>query len=260
MLARLEGHVVLVWGAIPGERVSARIERTSKGVAFADTVDVLRPSEDRRAAGDWRCGGNVFAHVTYSRQLQLKGEIVQDAFGRIGRHPLRERPDVIGSPEHGYRMRARLHAQDGRLGFYREGTHQLCDAGVTGQLLPSTRLLIAAVEQTIVKQHLAGLAGVEIAENIPGDERACHLDLRAGANPADFGPLAESLAGLSAQRADQPDVVRISGVPAITDVLHLADGENAATLTLRRDVRAFFQGNRYLLEKLVRHVLALVPK
>ena len=30
-------------------------------------------------------------------------------------------------------------------------------------------------------------------------------------------------------------------------------------LRLRRDVRAFFQGNRYLLERLVRHVLVLVP-
>src|SRR5438093_13591099 len=50
MLARHRGQVVLVWGAIPGERVRARIERSGKGVLFAETVDVLSPSQDRRIA------------------------------------------------------------------------------------------------------------------------------------------------------------------------------------------------------------------
>ena len=55
MLARHQGQVVLVWGAIPGERVSARVERVGKGVIFADTAAVLNPSDDRRSdVGDWR--------------------------------------------------------------------------------------------------------------------------------------------------------------------------------------------------------------
>ena len=56
MLARHNGQIVLVWGAIPGERVRARIERTAKGVLFAETVDVVSPSADRRdrAGEDWR--------------------------------------------------------------------------------------------------------------------------------------------------------------------------------------------------------------
>jgi 23S rRNA (uracil1939-C5)-methyltransferase len=45
-------------------------------------------------------------------------------------------------------------------------------------------------------------------------------------------------------------------VPAITDTVRVAGD---ATLRLRRDVRAFFQGNRFLLEQLVRHVVGLVP-
>ena len=107
MLARHQGRVVLVWGAIPGERVAARIERVGKGLAYAETVEVLSPSPDRRPpGGDWRCGGSVLAHVSYARQLQLKGQIIQDAFGRIGRVPLPAVPEVIGSPETGYRMRA----------------------------------------------------------------------------------------------------------------------------------------------------------
>src|SRR5688572_70005 len=150
MLARHHGQVVLVWGAIPGERVTARVERTGKGLAFAEIVDVLSASPDRRPApGDWRCGGNVLAHVNYARQLLLKGDIIRDALGRIGRLPLDRSPDVIGSPERGYRMRARLHAHVGRLGFYREGSHQMCAAAGTGQLLESTNAWIASVEERL---------------------------------------------------------------------------------------------------------------
>ena len=259
MLARHHGQVVLVWGAIPGERVTARIERTGKGLAFAETVEVASPSPDRRpVAGDWRCGGNVYAHVAYSRQLQLKGQIIQDAFGRIGRAPLPSIPEVLGSPEAGYRMRARLHAQHGRIGFYREGTHELCDAGSTGQFLPATRAWIAAAEETLRRRRLTGLMDLELAENIAGDQRACHLELLAGADAAPFADLAEGLVGLSAQSADGTAVERLAGTPTITDHLNV-EGEGETGLRLRRDVRAFFQGNRFLLERLVRQVLTLVP-
>jgi len=262
MLARHEGQIVLVRGAIPGERVRARVERVGRGVAYADASAVLVASPDRReAAPDWRCGGNVFVHIAYERQRQLKGEIIRDALGRIGRVPLAAPPEVLGSPERGYRMRARLHAKHGRLGFFREGTHELCDAASTGQLLPATGEWIAAAGRLLARTRLTGLAGLEIAENIPGDQRACHLELHAGVEAAGFAALtgAGALTGLSAGRADRPGVETLAGVPVVGDVLHVRPGDPAAALRLRRDVRAFFQGNRYLLEPLVRLVIGLVP-
>ena len=46
----------------------------------------LQASADRRETSSVaRCGGNVFSHIEYPRQLRLKGEIIQDAFRRIGR-------------------------------------------------------------------------------------------------------------------------------------------------------------------------------
>jgi tRNA/tmRNA/rRNA uracil-C5-methylase (TrmA/RlmC/RlmD family) len=255
MLARHEGQVVFVWGAIPGERVRARVERVGKGVVYADTIEVLASSSDRRQCGstpsgpgspgpgrvqplDWRCGGNVYAHIAYARQVALKGEIIRDAFGRIGRAPLAETPDVVPSPEEGYRMRARLHVRGGRIGFYREGTHDLCDATATRQLLPATNEWIRGVEEVLRGEQ--GIAGIEIAENVPGDQRAHVLDLHEGADTARIGALSESLG----TRRAVTDAITVSGT---------------ATLTLRRDVRAFFQGNRFLLGDLVRHVTALVP-
>jgi 23S rRNA (uracil1939-C5)-methyltransferase len=71
----------------------------------------------------------------------------------------------------------------------------------------------------------------------------------------DAGPLT----GLSAQRADRRDVERLAGDPSVTDVLQVGDGDGGVVLTLKRDARAFFQANRFLLTPLVRHVAALVP-
>jgi 23S rRNA (uracil1939-C5)-methyltransferase len=240
MLARHDGQVVLVWGGIPGERVRARIEREGKGVLYAETIEVLAASPDRReAARDWRCGGNVLAHVAYERQLTLKGEIVQDALARIARVPLTVVPRVIGSPERGYRMRARLHARSGQLGFYREGTHDLCPPASTGQLLPQTIEWLSTAEAALRQSKRDEVLALEIAENMPADQRATHVELRDGADSSRY------------------DALR-TGLSSVTDVLHVREGDPSSALRLRRDVRAFFQGNRFLLERLVREVVSRV--
>lgn len=241
MLARHNGQVVLVSGTIPGERVSARVERSTRGVVYAETVEVLSASPDRReATADWKCGGNALAHIRYERQVALKAEIIQDGFRRIGRLPLAQAPEVIASPEHGYRMRARIHARDGRLGFFREASHELCDPAVTGQLLADTIAWLTALETAIQRQRLEGLTAIEVAENIPANERAVHFELQPGVDPSAFQQLADPTG-------------------SVTDVLHVRDGDPGSALTLRRGVRAFFQSNRFLLERLLRHVVPLVP-
>ena len=86
MLARHDGRIVFVSGAIPGERVRARVERVSKQSWWAKTVDVLDASPDRREpACDPACGGMAFAHIRYERQRELKQQILVDAFRRLGR-------------------------------------------------------------------------------------------------------------------------------------------------------------------------------
>jgi 23S rRNA (uracil1939-C5)-methyltransferase len=253
MLARHNGQVVLVWGAIPGERVRARIARSAKGVLFAETVEVLAASPDRRAGfADWRCGGNVLAHVSYERQLQIKSEIIRDAFARIGRLPLDTSPNVIASPEDGYRLRARFHVRDGRIGFMREESHDICAVGPTRQMLAATVRWIEEAETRLRDDRLRGLSSIEIAENIPASERACHLELEPGTEARPFAALAtDAMTGLSAQVLDRRGVETLTGVPVVSDSI--------GALVLKRDVRAFFQANRFLLEPLVRHVLDRVP-
>ncbi len=261
MLARHNGQVVLVWGAVPGERVRARVERSAKGVLFAETIDVLSASPDRRAASaDWRCGGNVLVHVAYPRQLQLKADIIRDAFARIGRMPLEQAPSVLASPEQGYRMRARLHVRNGRIGFVREGSHDVCAVRPTAQMLPATADWIDQAETRLREGRLGGLVSIEIAENIPATNRACHLELEPGTDAAPFAHLAtDGITGLTAQVLDRRGIQHLFGVGVVHDSLMYSDSGDGV-LNLRRDARSFFQGNRFLFEALVRHVISLVPE
>src|SRR4051794_12306642 len=89
MIARDGGQIVLVNGAIPGERVSARVERVGKGGIYAEGVGVEQESPARRPPfTDPLCGGSLYAHIAYPRQLEIKAQVIADAFGRIGRLPL----------------------------------------------------------------------------------------------------------------------------------------------------------------------------
>ena len=256
MLARHGGQVVLVAGAIPGERVAARVERVAKAVAHADTVDILTASPDRRPAVDWRCGGRDYAHVSYDRQRALKAEIIADAFRRVARLPLASLPEVMASPETGYRLRARLHAAGGRLGFYREGSHALCDPGATGQLSTATVAWIRHAEQALSANAASAITGVELAENIPGTERTSHIEIRGAVDRAAWVPLAAGLTGLTVQ--GDAETVTVAGTPTVTDRVSVRSASGSPTVTLSRHTTAFFQANRFLLPRFVHHVVGLV--
>jgi 23S rRNA (uracil1939-C5)-methyltransferase len=259
MIARVDGQVVLVSGAIPGEQVTVRVERVGRGVAYADVVTVDQPSPDRRdLAADPLCGGCVYAHMTYPRQLAVKGLVIEDAFARIGRLDLPARVAVSGSPEEGYRMRARLHVRGGRAGFFREGTHDLCPARETRQLLPATSDTVDRLVAALRSLGMAESGELELSENIDASQRVVHLDSSAAASPRAFTGLAmsEGLTGFTVSLAARgPRATVVSGDPHVVDVLDI-DG---TSISLRRHVLAFFQGNRFLLGPLVSHVAGHVP-
>ncbi len=251
MLARHNGAVVLVAGTLPGEEVDARIERVQRGTAWAEVVGVATASPDRVGEPN-PCGGCVFAHARYEHQLTLKRQIIADAFRRIARHPLERDTVVEPSPTTGYRMRARLHVAGGRVGFLREHSHDVCDPATTGQLLASTEASIAAV-QALPSAALAPLRVIEIAENRDATERAVHLELRPDEDPSGLAPWTTlpGLTGVSYGHEGSPRVRTLAGASQVTDVFT----RGPASWTLTRDTRAFFQGNRYLVDALVAHVV-----
>ena len=254
MLARHDGMVVLVAGAIPGEPARVRVERVERSLAFARVVEVVEPHPNRRAVdGDPRCGGSVLAHVAYDAQCELKGEIIRDALARLGRIPIEGSVPVAPSPEAGYRMRARLHLRGGRAGFFLEGTHELCDAGPTLQLLPASVGAVGRLVDRLRAADFTADADIEISENRAADQRAIHLEPVGEVGRVPMPPMdpIEGVTGLSWSPSVGMPASDVFGSPFVEDVIH--------AVRLRRSVRSFFQGNRYLIESLVSEVVAACP-
>ena len=82
-VARRNGYVVFVAGAVPGDRVRAVVTKSKRAYAEARAVEVLEPSADRvppRADHP----GAPWQVIPYERQLEVKQAQVDDALTRIG--------------------------------------------------------------------------------------------------------------------------------------------------------------------------------
>lgn len=258
MIARADGQVVLVSGAIPGEQVMTRIERIGRGVAYGVVQSIDVASSDRRAvAMDPLCGGCAYVHIAYPRQLELKGLVIQDALTRIGRLDPPAPITVAASPEHGYRMRARLHIRESRVGFFREGTHDVCDARATRQLRDDTSDALDRLIAGLRSLGMAGIRELEVSENLDASERVVHLEGTATIAPRALSSLglSDGLTGLTVSTPQgHGRVAVVKGSPHVVDALNVGE----TRIQLRRHVLAFFQGNRYLLPSLVSHVVSHV--
>lgn len=86
-LSRLDGYVVFVAGAVPGDRVRARVFKRKKRYAEARLLEVLTPSPLRtapRCRYFGVCGGCKWQHVAYEAQCKAKRESVRDALAHAG--------------------------------------------------------------------------------------------------------------------------------------------------------------------------------
>jgi 23S rRNA (uracil1939-C5)-methyltransferase len=83
-VARTDGYVVFVSGAVPGDRVRAVIGKRKRAWAEARTVEILEPSPDRVAPLAEHPGA-PWQVLPYERQLEVKRHQVDDALRRIGK-------------------------------------------------------------------------------------------------------------------------------------------------------------------------------
>ncbi|HWL28803.1 MAG TPA: 23S rRNA (uracil(1939)-C(5))-methyltransferase RlmD [Burkholderiaceae bacterium] len=110
-VAHLEGKVVFVDGALPGEKVLARIVKRKASFDTARLERILEPSSQRVKAPCPHfgvCGGCAMQHLDPAAQVAIKQRALEDSLGHIGK----VRPGMMLTPMHGatfgYRYRARL--------------------------------------------------------------------------------------------------------------------------------------------------------
>jgi 23S rRNA (uracil1939-C5)-methyltransferase len=131
-VARDDGKVWLVSYALPGEVVEAEPRGRQGGVAVAAATRVIESSPHRIEAPCpyfGACGGCQLQHAAYAHQLELKRQVVDEAWARAG---LRLPPDtpVLGMDDPWrYRIRGEFEAVAGvegwRFGFHRQRSHSV---------------------------------------------------------------------------------------------------------------------------------------
>ena len=128
-VGRLNGFVVFVRGALPGDLVRAKVTKVKRGFAEATAQAVLEPSPHRVEAPCPHfgvCGGCRFQSLAYDVQVAAKEQQVRDALSRIGRiedPPLE--PIVPAASVYHYRNKLEYSFTDTEegvaLGFHRAG-------------------------------------------------------------------------------------------------------------------------------------------
>jgi 23S rRNA (uracil1939-C5)-methyltransferase len=172
-IARIDGKVTFVDGALAGERAEINIYRRHAKYNSANAVAILQPSAQRtepRCRYFGRCGGCSMQHLEPSAQVAAKQRVLEDNLARIGK----VEPGIILPALHGpswrYRTRARLSARwvdkkgGGLVGFREKRSSFIAD-------MASCEVLTADVSALI--QPLRDLIGqLSNADRIPQIEIA----------------------------------------------------------------------------------------
>ena len=179
-IARLDGKVVFVRDALPGERVRAGVVRRKAKFDVAQTLEVLRPSSMRavpRCPHFGVCGGCSMQHLDARSQLAIKQRALEDQLWHIGKVRAGTMLRPIAGPAWGYRYRARLSVRHvpkkgGVLvGFHERGSSYVADMRECHVLDPRAAALLMPLREL--------LAGLDMRDRMPQIEVASSADMLA---------------------------------------------------------------------------------
>jgi len=153
-----EGKVVFVEGALAGERVEARLQRSKPKFDTARAERILAASSGRREPRcPWvgSCGGCSLQHADARTQVAAKQRWLEDCLERIGK----VEPETLLAPIYGaewaYRHRARLSVRDVAkkggvlVGFRERASSYVADMSSCEVLTPQVSALIPELRALI---------------------------------------------------------------------------------------------------------------
>lgn len=128
-LARHEGIVVFIDHSVPGDHLEIELIELKKNFARGRIRQILQPSPQRvtppcEVFG--RCGGCPWQQVDYAAQIQAKQKILTEVVSRFLPNEAIQLQTFLESPKpFGYRNRIQVRSQEGKIGYYAAGTHEL---------------------------------------------------------------------------------------------------------------------------------------
>jgi len=256
---------VFVPFVLPGEQVEAEIAQQKPGFARGRVTRMVEASAERTAARCpyfQRCGGCHYQHIPYERQLEFKAKVLRETMQRVAKIELNHEIKLHASPPWNYRNRTRLQVQttpEFALGYFRFGSHEILPVRECPISSPLLQRMIAQLIELRGGECPAEVEEIEFFADAADEHLLVWAFCARGADIRRLSPWAERLqrhlpeiAGVSffpsrRRSEDEPAVdmrpLTQWGAPAI----RYRVGETG----YRVSAGAFFQVNRYLLEKLV---------
>ena len=134
-VGRIDGEVIFVPGALPGETVTVAVGERHKGIRRAELIEVLTPNPERTTppcihAGT--CGGCTLQICSDSLEAALKTQQVRDALSRLGKLDVPVNPILGMENLWRYRNKGVFHVDysegRARIGFFEKGSHRIVPA------------------------------------------------------------------------------------------------------------------------------------
>ncbi len=276
-VARAEGFVVFVEGAIPGDRVRAEVTKSKRHYAHARAVEILEPGPDRvpircdHASGE--CPGSPWQAMRYEAQLAHKQQLLEDGLRRLGGLEGFEVEPFMPADDP-WRYRNKMEYSFGEEEH--DGGHGLlvCGFHLRGRWneIDDVRDCVLASERSNAARNLVRdwcrAEGLDAYDRRTGHGFLRNLVVREGRRTGDLqvrivtseGQLrADALASALQERFPTAGVLwsQISGVAEVshggtTDVIAGVDRieEELAGLRFRISPEAFFQTNTEMAERL----------
>lgn len=154
-MAFAENLTVFVPLSAAGDRLRVKINQIKGKTAFAEIVEVLKPSNERvvpRCPYFGSCGGCDFQQMDYRAQLAAKVGIVRDCLSRIGKINYEPEISIIASPrDYEYRSRAQWHVdtRKKKIGYFQRKSHDVIDVETCPILLPDLENLLTELRETV---------------------------------------------------------------------------------------------------------------
>jgi 23S rRNA (uracil1939-C5)-methyltransferase len=228
-VGRLEsGKAVFVPFTVTGDVVKIDLIEDKGSFAIGELREIVTPSEHRvkpHCKYHSICGGCHFGHISYDYQLEIKKDIVKNAFRKYP-HKLPEL-NVVNDNPLGYRIRATVRALNGQVGFFRNNSNEFVPVESCPVIKPE---LYAKVSAFVAREPSEKLYSMPVIENPAGEAIIMVSPPPRGEGVQRTG---EGIAGIHCGK-----VYGVSYLPYQT-----AAGEIPVSYG------GFFQANRYLIDE-----------
>jgi len=157
-VGKADNFALFVSGALPGEKVMAKVTTVRKNYAEASLSSLDRPSGYRQSPPCPHfklCGGCQLQHLSYRHQLTWKQNRVAESLRRIAGIEIPVHPVIGMENPHHYRNKAKVHfslsGDRAVVGFYKKQSRQIIDIEECLVQHPLNNKMINAVRMALQK-------------------------------------------------------------------------------------------------------------